>query len=54
MVFRRKLDTTAFKVGESAELECDIEGDDSNAFAYWYRNDELLMEDIEKNTVLVR
>ena len=37
-----------------AVMECKVEGDDSSTRAYWYRNDELLMEDVEKNTVLVR
>lgn len=35
-------------------MECEVEGDDSDVVAHWYRNDELLMGDIEKNTVLVR
>ena len=54
MIFRQKLETTALKVGEAIVMECEVEGDDSDVVAHWYRNDELLMGDIEKNTVLVR
>lgn len=54
MIFRQKLETTALKVGEAIVMECEVEGDDSSVVAHWYRNDELLMGDIEKNTVLVR
>lgn len=54
MIFRQKLEPTALKVGEAVVLECEIEGDNDNVLGNWYRNDELLMGDIEKNTVLVR
>lgn len=54
MIFRKKLETSALKVGDTVELECEVEGDKDEANAFWYRNDELIMGDIEKNTVLVR
>jgi len=55
MVFRQKLETTPFKVGEAVTLSCEIEERDSvNLMAFWFRNDEVIMGDIEKNTVLVR
>ncbi|XP_067932272.1 obscurin-like isoform X2 [Watersipora subatra] len=52
-IFRQKLETTSFKVGEAVTLLCEIEGEGDSCTGFWYRNDELLMGDIEKNTVLV-
>lgn len=53
-IFRQKLETTSFQVGDSVTLECEVEGDSADDNGFWYRNDELVLGDIEKNTVLVR